>query len=89
MVLLKGAEAELEKYDGGTEESQKWEYGGLMTAYDQVGVLQRIKREFQDLGYIDSLLQEDYAYADVLAPDPEYAGQADPSGGIHSVSSLI
>ena len=44
-----------------------------MPAYDQTGVLHRIKQEFQGLGYVGSLLQEDYAYADVLAPDPEYA----------------
>ena len=44
-----------------------------MTAYDHASVLQRIKREFRDLGYVESLLHEDYAYADVLAPDPEYA----------------
>ena len=43
-----------------------------MPAHDQSGVLQCIKQEFQSLGYVGSLLQEDYAYADVLAPDPQY-----------------
>ena len=44
-----------------------------MSAYEQMKLLQGIKQEFRDLGYDGSLLQEDYAYADVLAPDSEYA----------------
>ncbi len=42
-----------------------------MLAHDRLGVLQHIKQEFQILGYVGNLLQENYAYADVLAP--EYA----------------
>ena len=43
-----------------------------MPTYGQMRVLQRMKEEFQDLGYIGNLLQEDYAYADVLVEEPEY-----------------
>ena len=42
-----------------------------MLAHDRLGVLQHIRQEFQSLGYVGNLLQENYAYADVLAP--EYA----------------
>jgi hypothetical protein len=44
-----------------------------MPAHDQAGVLQRIKQEFQGLGYVGSLLQQDYSYADILALDDKYA----------------
>ena len=40
-----------------------------MHAHDQLGVLQQIKQEFRGLGYVGNLLQEDYAFADVLAPE--------------------
>ena len=43
-----------------------------MPAHDQARVLHRIKQEFQGLGYVGSLLQEDYSYADILAPDAKY-----------------
>ena len=38
-----------------------------MQAHDQLGVLQRIKQGFRDLGYGGGLLQENYEFADVLA----------------------
>lgn len=41
----------------------------MMHADDQSGVLQYIKQEFRGLGYFGNLLHEDYAFADVLAPD--------------------
>ena len=44
-----------------------------MPAHDEAGVLHRMKQEFQSLGYVGSLLQEDYAYADILAPEAKYA----------------
>ena len=40
-----------------------------MPAHDQLGVLRYIRQEFQGLGYVGNLLQENYAYADVLASD--------------------
>ena len=73
MVLLKGAEAEVNKYSSGPPRKFIRELGGLMPAYEKIKVLQGIKQEFQGLGYDGSLLQEDYAYADVLGPVSEYA----------------
>ena len=35
---------------------------------NQANVLQQLKKEFIRIGYTDHLLQEDYVYADVLAP---------------------
>ena len=35
---------------------------------NQANVLQQLKKEFIGIGYTDHLLQEDYVYADVLAP---------------------
>ena len=35
---------------------------------NQANVLQQLKKEFIRIGYTDNLLQEDYVYADVLAP---------------------
>ena len=43
----------------------------MMQTHDQLQVLDRLKHEFQGLGYVGGLLQEDYAFADVLAS--EYA----------------
>lgn len=43
-----------------------------MPSYEQTNVMQNIKQEFQDLGYVGNLLQESYAYADVLGTDSEY-----------------
>ena len=43
-----------------------------MPGYGQLEVMQNIKQEFQDLGYVGNLLQEDYAYADVLGTNSEY-----------------
>ena len=34
----------------------------------QANVLQQLKNEFIKIGYTDHLVQEDYVYADVLAP---------------------
>ena len=44
-----------------------------MPAHDQLGVLRYIRQEFQGLGYVGNLLQENYAYADVLASDMLFA----------------
>ncbi|MDE0431294.1 MAG: N-6 DNA methylase [Caldilineaceae bacterium] len=43
-----------------------------MPRYEQSYVMQNIRQEFQNLGYVGNLLQEDYAYADVLGTDAEY-----------------
>ena len=40
-----------------------------MPVHDQTGVLHRIRQEFQSLGYVGDLLQENYAFADILAPE--------------------
>ena len=40
-----------------------------MPDHDQLEVLQHIRQGFQGLGYTGNLLQEDYAYADVLASE--------------------
>ena len=42
-----------------------------MLAHHRLEILQLIKQEFRSLGYVGSLLQENYPYADVLSP--EYA----------------
>ena len=44
-----------------------------MPGYEQSKVMQNIKKEFQDLGYVGNLLQEDYTYADVLDINSEYS----------------
>ena len=40
-----------------------------MQSHNQLQVLQQLKQEFQSIGYVGGLLQEDYAFADVLGSE--------------------